>query len=643
MTSIYDTNNVPLNARPAYARGATQSPAALTGAAPARATPGEPPRLAAALDATLITRETALAHYDAGLNVCPPHEDGSKRPALSTWKHFQDKRVPRSTVEDLYRSGRQGIGWLTGAGSGGLEVLEFDDRPTYDAFKSAAANIGLADLVARIEAGYVSDSPGGGVHWPYRCTEITGNSKLARRPKLPGEMRDEHDGIKVLIETRGTGGFIIEAPSGGSVHPTGRPYVLRRGSGQTIATITPQEREDLHALARFFDTMPREEATPAREKQAARGGARPGDDFNERATWEAVLKGWKVHHTAGEETFWTRPGKDTHLGPSATTNYKGSGLLYVFSSSTPFDPERSYSKFAAYTTLEHGGDFASAAKALAAQGYGQPARGPSSVPYEATPHGLVYRRPTQHGEQPVLLTNFTAKIEADVVEDDGLEVQRRFLIGAHLNGRQASIQVPALQFGALNWAVEALGSQAVVYAGMGIKDHARAAIQLLSPEPEQRRVFTHTGWRLINKRQVYLHAGGGIGAEGPVAGVEVRLDGALAFYKLPDAPAGPALRAAVESRLRSDSWAGIGIGGARKRYEKRSNPKQQVENFFPDSHTRSSGAERGVRAFTVDHCRECVRRARTPGGDSPGRANSPRSPRSGSSGRELPHSPGRGV
>jgi len=29
----------------------------------------------------------------------------------------------------------------------------------------------------------------------------------------------------------------------------------------------------------------------------------------------------------------------------------------VFSSSTPFAPEQSYSKFGAYTVLNHGGDF----------------------------------------------------------------------------------------------------------------------------------------------------------------------------------------------------------------------------------------------------------------------------------------------
>jgi len=45
-------------------------------------------------------------------------------------------------------------------------------------------------------------------------------------------------------------------------------------------------------------------------------------------------------------------------------------MLYVFSSSTPLDPDKCYGKFQAYTLLNHGGDFSAAVKALASQGYG---------------------------------------------------------------------------------------------------------------------------------------------------------------------------------------------------------------------------------------------------------------------------------
>ena len=55
---------------------------------------------------------------------------------------------------------------------------------------------------------------------------------------------------------------------------------------------------------------------------------------------------------------------------SATTNFGGSDLFYPFTSSTDFDPEHSYSKFAVYATLAHRGDFKRAALTLAENGFG---------------------------------------------------------------------------------------------------------------------------------------------------------------------------------------------------------------------------------------------------------------------------------
>ena len=104
----------------------------------------------------------------------------------------------------------------------------------------------------------------------------------------------------------------------------------------------------------------------------ANGGAgRPGDDFNAHASWADILEphGWVRVSEAGEEGRWRRPDKGD--GWSATTNYKGSGLLYVFSSSAePFEPDRGYSKFAAYALLNHGGDFRAAAADLGQRGWG---------------------------------------------------------------------------------------------------------------------------------------------------------------------------------------------------------------------------------------------------------------------------------
>ncbi|MDQ3184029.1 MAG: hypothetical protein M3Q62_10940, partial [Actinomycetota bacterium] len=156
----------------------------------------------------------------------------------------------------------------------------------------------------------------------------------------------------------------------------------------------------------------------------------------------------------------------------------------------------------------------------------------ANVPYRATPGGLIWDKPTQNGATPVPLTNFSARIVADVAEDDGAEVKRHFEIEARSGERSARFNVPAAKFASMNWPTEHLGAVAIVYPGFGTKDHARAAIQLLSEEVDERRIYTHTGWRLVDNRWVYLHGGGAIGPEGMLENIEVRLNGELSRYRL---------------------------------------------------------------------------------------------------------------
>jgi putative DNA primase/helicase len=314
----------------------------------------------------------ALAALAGGISVVPPAEDGTKRPfpdGNGRWKRFQERP---STEDDLGRwyGPCTGMGFVLGAVSGGLEVLEFDDRETYERFKEAAKAVGLSDLVDRIEAGYVEETPGGGVHWPYRCSEVRGNTKLAQRGGEPDEAG--RPTVECLIETRGEGGFVVTAPSFGAVHPTGRPYRLIRGSISTIADISDEEREALWTLARSFDEMPAPTVEDGPKRQGSKeprdGELRPGEDYNQRASWEEILEGWIKVFSRGDVTYWRRPGK-SH-GISATTGHCKPDLLRVFSTSTAFGTASSYSKFGAYAHLHHGDDYGAAAKALAEEGFG---------------------------------------------------------------------------------------------------------------------------------------------------------------------------------------------------------------------------------------------------------------------------------
>lgn len=321
------------------------------------------------MGATEAVLEAVRQAHSAGLCVLPPREDGTKRPwsPSDSWKEYQHRRPTQEELDEWYAPAkRHGLGIVPGAISGGVEWIEFDaSGEVYHPYKEAAKALGLGDLVARIEAGYLEQSPSGGIHWPYRCAEISGNTKLARRPKRPEERKDPKDEWQVLIETRGEGGYMVVAPSHGHVHSSGKPYVLLSGGFDSIVTITPEERKALFDLARTFDYE------PPKEKASKPGptGGRPGDAFNERANWPDILEphGWQAVFERGGVIHWRRPGKD--FGTSATTNHGGTDRLFVFSSSTAFESERSFSKFGAYAVLNHGGDFRAASRALAVQGY----------------------------------------------------------------------------------------------------------------------------------------------------------------------------------------------------------------------------------------------------------------------------------
>ncbi len=278
-----------------------------------------------------------------------------------------------------------GLGVVCGAASGNLELLEVEGRATglVTELATLMADNGFGDLWQRLCAGYLEQSPSGGLHWLYRVDgPARGNTKLARRPNP-----DDPRLVDVLIETRGEGGFTVCAPSAGRSHPTGKPWTRLSGSPATISLISVDERDALHAIASMLDAMPAvETGRPAGSSQttdAGQSGERPGDDYNTHAGWDDILvpHGWQRTRSFGGSCYgWTRPGKRPGDGISATTGRNDADNLFVFSTSTQFEDARPYSKFAAYALLEHGGDYSAAARALRATGYGkQPEKRPEAV------------------------------------------------------------------------------------------------------------------------------------------------------------------------------------------------------------------------------------------------------------------------
>lgn len=316
--------------------------------------------------------QEALAAHEADLCVVPPRQDGSKRPIGATWQQWQSARPSEEQIRAWYgaRSRFTGLGTVCGRVAGNLELFEFDERWVYDEYKLIAIEVGLGELVERIEAGYLEQSPSGGVHWLMRCDAIAGNTLLAQRPKRAEEKRHPKDDWQVLIETRGEGGYAVLAPSHGSVHPSGRPYVLLRGGFASIPVVTPEERQALWDLARSFDQTP--DTIPTEPPSAGRSSGTLIDDVNRRMTWPEILEphGWTHVYARGTVTYWRRPGKDRSW--SAISGYDERDLFCNYSTSTGLVVKRGYSKFGLYAELNHGGDFKAAAADLGRRGFGDP-------------------------------------------------------------------------------------------------------------------------------------------------------------------------------------------------------------------------------------------------------------------------------
>lgn len=355
--------------------------------------------------------DLARAYDEAGLTVVPPKQDGTKRPYPGSWDQFQCDRPTPKQIKEWYSHNLTGIGTVCGAVSGNLELFEFDWYDTYVAFGELAVATGHGQLIDRIKNGYTERTPGGGIHWYYRCDTIAGNTKLARKPDPTPQ---NPLGVKVLIETRGEGGYAVMAPSHGSVHQTGKPYEVVCGDVTGIVTITPQEREALWELARTFDEMPQQAAYTGSQRTA--DGDRPGDLYNAAATWRDVLgpHGWKLVYRRGETGYWRRPGKN--IGISATTNHTGNDTLIVFSTSTPFETApASYSKFAAYAVLNHGGDYAAAGRTLWQEGFRE--EGGTHAEYDGTYVDPETGEIHEDGPQPIDWPTFWA---TDYLAEDWL-------------------------------------------------------------------------------------------------------------------------------------------------------------------------------------------------------------------------------
>jgi hypothetical protein len=315
---------------------------------------------------TNILQNAALDYSAAGFATLPVNI--AKRPTLGAWVHYQKTKPTGSEISNWFngtKSETTGVAIIAGKVSGNLEILDIDCK--YDLTGSLMEDFcslvkeHLPQLFPKL---VIAKTVNNGFHVLFRAPAecVQGNKKIASRPATGDEVTSG-DKEKVLIETRGEGGYIVAAPTVG--------YEWTQGTFKETPLITARDRETLFTIARSFDQMPVKAAPEEKaSNRTSFSELSPFDDYNARADIPALLEsnGWRFVYQRGENHHYKRPGTTDSV--TSASFHNGLKLFYVFSTSTEFESGRGFNPVGVYTQLEHGGDFSAASKALYAAGYG---------------------------------------------------------------------------------------------------------------------------------------------------------------------------------------------------------------------------------------------------------------------------------
>ena len=307
--------------------------------------------------------DIAIEYRDMGFSVIAT--DALKQ-SIGKWKTFQERMPGSEELRNMFNHPvAQGIALVTGKSSGNLEVIDIDTKN----FSEGCLFFKFCEAITEVDVDLfkklvVAQSRSGGYHIYYRCREIESNQPLARRPITEQEkLRNPKEKVKVLIETRGLGGYIVVAPTPG--------YRFIQSDLSQLPDILPSERKVLLNAARGLNVIPERKIERRPLLVRAAGSLSPLDDYNMRGDIIGLLQkhGWTITAQTGIRTFFKRPG-DTDKRSSGSFNHE-LNYFSVFSTSTEFVPRAGYRPYAVYALLECSGDFSLAYRKLSNEGFGR--------------------------------------------------------------------------------------------------------------------------------------------------------------------------------------------------------------------------------------------------------------------------------
>jgi hypothetical protein len=312
--------------------------------------------------------KTALLYQRFGFSVVPIRY-GKK--SIKGWKEYQKRIMNYSEILYYFRENPAiGIAIVCGQVSGHLEVIDIDAKndPSNDLFMLFCSRVEEQLPGFITEQAVLATTRNGGFHVFYRSPAAARSLVLARRPATDTErLSDPTDRTRILIETRGNGGYVLVAPSAG--------YNFFQGELQNIASISKAQRQILLDVARSSNTYEQlqyRRKTPEGIRHSRIGS--PLDDYNNRGDVIALLinHGWIVVRETPDKTVFRRPGLTDH--DTSGDFHHRLNLFTVFTTSTDFIANKGYNPSAVYAVLECNGDFSLAAKKLLQDGFGIPYR-----------------------------------------------------------------------------------------------------------------------------------------------------------------------------------------------------------------------------------------------------------------------------
>lgn len=469
---------------------------------------------------------------ERGWSVIPVRTD--KRPAVKSWKEFQETPA---TVEQLDKWSRFSTvkGWAVVTGKvSSLVILDFDG----EAGKKVLKDLKLRSHVTTGSGGahVYFEHPG----WPVPTLNSKSSGDLKKR--WPG------------LDIRADGGYAVFWGE----NQSGRYRWLRKAELEKLDVLPSDLRTFLHLAKPVPQPKPASNDTgqtsadlPGRLLDMALNMAR-AEGRNNAGFWyacqlrdnrvpEQFARGLMERYAAAVPSTNTKGKHEPYTAAEALTSL---GEAYRSAARDPIPQKKQRGTKQSATPQPQAGPLPAAPPQ-------QEQQEPILISHGAyclAEGGLRYVRPNREGSSSnLILTNFPAVIVADIERDDGVEKHRAFKVWAKIKGQPREAMMGHAEFTEMGWPMKYFGSDAIVYPNF--KEHARTAMQELSREKTFQYVYQHTGWAEINGKPVFLHAGGGIGVDGPMPDLMIDLDPQLSLFHLPAPPAGRELTRSIRASL----------------------------------------------------------------------------------------------